>query len=125
MTETLGERLPDAMKRIGHFLGSDQTQKVKSEFVADIMAIFAAVSSQAADNERHEKYDRACTIMWNALGSDKADLQNDVFTLAAAELDRLRDAVAYLRANVKPPAPDHPAWCWPDVWKEFERRVSG
>ena len=89
MTETLGERLPDALKRIGHFLGSDQTQKVKSEFVADIMAIFVAVDSQAA------------------------------------EIDRLRGAVAYLRANVKPPAPDHPAWCWPDVWAEFERRVDG
>ena len=81
MTETLGERLPGAMKRIGYFLGSDQTQKVKSEFVADIMAIFAAVNSQAA------------------------------------EIDRLRDAVAYLRGHIQTPTPDHPAWCWPSVWQ--------
>jgi hypothetical protein len=40
------------------------------------------------------------------------------------EADCLRDAVAYLRASVTPPAPDHPAWCWPDIWQEFERRVS-
>ena len=43
----------------------------------------------------------------------------------AAELDRLRDAVAYLRGHIQTPAPDHPAWCWPSVWTEFERRVSG
>jgi len=42
-----------------------------------------------------------------------------------AENERLRGAVAYLRENVRPPAPEHPAWCWPDVWKEFERRVDG
>jgi len=52
MTETLGERLTGAMKRMGSFLGSDQVQKVKSEFVADIMAIYAEVSSQAAEIER-------------------------------------------------------------------------
>jgi len=52
MTETLGERLPGAMKRIERFLGSDQARKVKSEFVHDIMAIYAEVSSQAAEIER-------------------------------------------------------------------------
>ena len=44
---------------------------------------------------------------------------------AKKELERLRGAVAYLRENIRPPAPDHPAWCWSDVWKEFERRVDG
>ena len=41
------------------------------------------------------------------------------------ELERLRDAVAYLRENVRPPIPTSPAWCWPEVWAEFQRRVSG
>ena len=43
----------------------------------------------------------------------------------AAKLDSLRDAVAYLRGHVRTPTPDRPAWCWPSVWNEFERRVSG
>jgi len=55
MPETLGDRLPAAMKRIGHFLGSDQVQKVKGEFVADVMAIFAAVTDQAAKIDRLEQ----------------------------------------------------------------------
>ena len=55
----------------------------------------------------------------------RADYFADACLSMKAENERLRGAVEYLRANVKPPAPDHPAWCWPDVWKEFERRVSG
>ena len=43
----------------------------------------------------------------------------------AAEIERLRDAVAYLRGKVNTPIPTSPAWCWPSVWQEFERRVSG
>jgi regulator of replication initiation timing len=58
MPETLGDRLPAALKRIGHFLGSDQVQKVKGEFVADVMAIFAAVTDQVAEIERLELENR-------------------------------------------------------------------
>jgi hypothetical protein len=47
----------------------------------------------------------------------------------AAELDRLRDAVAYLRGHVRTPEKgeiaQHMGWCWLSVWQEFERRVDG
>jgi hypothetical protein len=44
--------------------------------------------------------------------------------LLQQEIERLRDAVAYLRGHIQTPTPDRPAWCWPSVWQEFERRVS-
>jgi NAD-dependent DNA ligase len=56
---------------------------------------------------------------------ESAAEKHQLYDIVCEELERLRDAVAYLRENVKPPAPDHPAWCWPDVWTEFERRVDG
>ena len=43
-TQTLGERLPDALLRIGRFLGSDAALKISRDFVADIMALHAAAS---------------------------------------------------------------------------------
>jgi hypothetical protein len=108
------------MKRIERFLGSDQAHKVKSEFVHDIMSIHAAVSSQAADNERLTDRVEQLTghldwLRWSEEGVVEAK----------TELERLRGAVAYLRKNVNPPLPIHPVWCWPDVWAEFERRVDG
>jgi hypothetical protein len=40
--------------------------------------------------EHYARYERAVTIMWDAIGRDKANGQDDVFTLAAAEIERLR-----------------------------------
>lgn len=42
--QTLGERLPDALARIGRFLGSDAALKINRDFVADIMALHVAAS---------------------------------------------------------------------------------
>lgn len=43
--QTLGERLPGAIARIGRFLGSDLALKVSREFIADIMSLHAAAVS--------------------------------------------------------------------------------
>ena len=44
MSETLGDRLPKAVERIGRFLGSDLVQKVSREFVHDVMALHACAA---------------------------------------------------------------------------------
>ena len=72
--------------------------------------LWECIEALKAENERLRESD-----------ADKHQLYN----IVCDELERLRGAVKYLRENVTPPAPDHPAWCWPDVWTEFERRVSG
>jgi len=43
-TETLADRLPDALARIGRFLGSDLALRVSKDFIADVMAIHAEAS---------------------------------------------------------------------------------
>jgi len=50
--ETLGQRLPGAIARIGRFLGSDQATKLNREFLADLMAIHAAASDAATEIAR-------------------------------------------------------------------------
>ena len=47
--ETLGQRLPEALRRIGNFLGGDQAAKLNEGFRIDLMAIHAA----AADAMKH------------------------------------------------------------------------
>ena len=49
--ETLKQRLPAAIRRIGNFLGSDQAAKLNEGFRIDLMAIHAA----AADAAKHLK----------------------------------------------------------------------
>jgi hypothetical protein len=58
MPETLGDRLPAALKRIEHFLGSDQALRINREWIADIMAIHAAVTTQETTIERLEQENR-------------------------------------------------------------------
>ena len=47
-TRTIGDRLPDALLRIGRFLGSDAALKISRDFVADIMALHAAASAPSS-----------------------------------------------------------------------------
>ena len=44
MSETLRDRLPNATERIGRFLGSELSDKISRDFIADIMAIHAFAS---------------------------------------------------------------------------------
>ena len=46
MSETMGDRIPDALRRIGHWLGTDAAAKVNREFVADLMALHAAAEER-------------------------------------------------------------------------------
>ena len=48
-TETLRQRLPDALRRIGRFLGSDQAAKLNKDFLADLLAIHAAATDAARE----------------------------------------------------------------------------
>ena len=43
MSETIGERIPGAVERVGRWLGSDLAQrKLNRELLADLMALHAA-----------------------------------------------------------------------------------
>lgn len=44
MAETMGDRVPKALMRIGRWLGMDRAAKVPVEFYEDIMALHAAAS---------------------------------------------------------------------------------
>ena len=72
-----------------------------------------------------ERYDRACTIMWGALGSDKADLQNDVFTLAAAEIERLRDALSAAHAKLSCVSIERSCAVVPDIVRICDQQAMG
>ena len=72
-----------------------------------------------------ERYDRACTIMWGALGSDKADLQNDVFTLAAAEIERLRDALSAAHAKLSCVAIERQVRGVPEIVRVCDQQAMG
>ena len=56
-SETLGQRLPAALLRIGRFLGSDQAAKLNREFLADLMAIHAAARDAARELEAWKPVD--------------------------------------------------------------------
>jgi hypothetical protein len=51
--------------------------------------------------EQHARYERAVTTMWDAIGRDKANGTDDVFTLAKAEIERLRADYAKLHGVVE------------------------
>ena len=40
--QTLGDRLPEAIRRMEGFLGSEKTRGISNEFIFDLMAIVAA-----------------------------------------------------------------------------------
>jgi hypothetical protein len=44
MAETMGDRVPHALKRVGQWLGMDIAAKVPVQFYEDIMALHAAAS---------------------------------------------------------------------------------
>lgn len=57
--ETLGERLPGAIARIGRFLGSDKALLAAPEFIHDLFAIHAAASDAATEIARWKPKDGA------------------------------------------------------------------
>jgi len=42
MSETLGDRLPEAIRRMSDFLGSEKTRGLDNEFIRDLMTLLAA-----------------------------------------------------------------------------------
>lgn len=52
MSETLRDRLPAALRRLGRFIGSDQAAKLKDrEFIHDLKAVHAAAADAAKSLE--------------------------------------------------------------------------
>lgn len=43
MPETLGDRLPEAIRRMSDFLGSEKTRGLNNEFIRDLVAIHATI----------------------------------------------------------------------------------
>ena len=67
MAETIGERLPGAVARVGRILGGDGIHKLNKDLAFDLMALHAAAEMWLKANEH-----RQCVAETESEESDEA-----------------------------------------------------